>query len=184
MTASTFTRSAEIRPTHAARFAMATTIAARISPRIAENVTLGRDYTDARCFLAADGCAGFAILPDGELVSVWSTVKGRGDAIVATAVAQGATHLDCFVGHLTRLYARHGFHVIRTVPNWDGTGPAVAFMARSVSAPIGDHAANVASWDVAADDDAPTARHAHTYRADIKDWWCIDCDTVTDYCTA
>ena len=24
--------------------------------------------------------------------------------------------------------------------------------------------------------------HAHTYRADISDWYCTDCDTVTDYC--
>lgn len=24
--------------------------------------------------------------------------------------------------------------------------------------------------------------HHHTYHADIADWWCEDCDTVTDYC--
>ena len=24
--------------------------------------------------------------------------------------------------------------------------------------------------------------HEHTYRWDVADWWCKDCDTVTDYC--
>lgn len=32
------------------------------------------------------------------------------------------------------------------------------------------------TWEVA------RARHAHAYRADISDWWCETCDTVTDYC--
>ena len=27
-------------------------------------------------------------------------------------------------------------------------------------------------------------RHHHHYRPDISDWWCRECDTVTDYCTA
>jgi hypothetical protein len=25
--------------------------------------------------------------------------------------------------------------------------------------------------------------HHHRYRSDISDWWCDDCDTVTDFCT-
>lgn len=25
--------------------------------------------------------------------------------------------------------------------------------------------------------------HHHHYRSDISDWWCDDCDTVTDFCT-
>jgi hypothetical protein len=25
-------------------------------------------------------------------------------------------------------------------------------------------------------------KHAHAYRADIADWWCDDCETVTDFC--
>lgn len=43
-------------------------------------------------------------------------------------------------------------------------------------------------WDsvrVAAVRDLPTGesiRHTHTYRDDIADWWCVECDTVTDYC--
>lgn len=24
--------------------------------------------------------------------------------------------------------------------------------------------------------------HHHTYRPDLSDWWCEDCQTVTDYC--
>jgi hypothetical protein len=25
--------------------------------------------------------------------------------------------------------------------------------------------------------------HHHRYRSDLADWWCDDCDTVTDFCT-
>lgn len=25
-------------------------------------------------------------------------------------------------------------------------------------------------------------KHSHTYRSDLSDWWCVDCDTVTDHC--
>lgn len=24
--------------------------------------------------------------------------------------------------------------------------------------------------------------HDHVYYSDINDWWCRDCDTVTDFC--
>lgn len=24
--------------------------------------------------------------------------------------------------------------------------------------------------------------HAHHYRPDVSDWWCSDCETVTDFC--
>ena len=26
-------------------------------------------------------------------------------------------------------------------------------------------------------------KHHHEYRRDIADWWCHNCDTVTDFCT-
>ena len=32
------------------------------------------------------------------------------------------------------------------------------------------------------DADWPTLTHTHHYRDDIADWWCDECDTVTDYC--
>ena len=28
-----------------------------------------------------------------------------------------------------------------------------------------------------------TNTHHHIYDTNISDWWCLDCDTVTDYCT-
>lgn len=27
-----------------------------------------------------------------------------------------------------------------------------------------------------------TTTHRHEYRTDLADWWCHDCETVTDYC--
>lgn len=37
-------------------------------------------------------------------------------------------------------------------------------------------------YDETYDEDLAVVDHVHTYRADISDWWCVDCDTVTDYC--
>lgn len=35
----------------------------------------------------------------------------------------------------------------------------------------------------AATEDVPESpAHRHYFRADIADWWCEACDTVTDYC--
>lgn len=31
--------------------------------------------------------------------------------------------------------------------------------------------------------DYMTTTHSHYYDSVISDWWCRDCDTVTDYCT-
>lgn len=74
--------------------------------------------TDAQPFLAPDGLSGFAIKPDGELISVFSLVSGRGDELVAAAVERGATKLDCFEPYLPRLYARHGFREVERY-QWD-----------------------------------------------------------------
>ena len=30
---------------------------------------------------------------------------------------------------------------------------------------------------------ADSTAHHHYYRHDVSDWWCRECDTVTDYCT-
>lgn len=81
-------------------------------------------------FLALDGRSGFAIRPDGELVYVFSTVKGRGDGMLWKATDVGATHLDCFDGYLPTLYARHGFVETRREENWTPGDPDVVFMAR------------------------------------------------------
>lgn len=81
----------------------------------------------ATVYLAADGQSGFAIKPDGELISVVSLAPGRGDGLVAAAVQQGASRLDCYEPYLPRLYARHGFREVQRYkwddqyapPNWD-----------------------------------------------------------------
>lgn len=85
-----------------------------------------------RYYLWSDGVshAGFAVRADGELVYVFSTARGMGDAIVATAIEKGATHLDCFEGHLTDLYASHGFVETAREANWAPGAPDVVWMSR------------------------------------------------------
>jgi hypothetical protein len=84
-------------------------------------------------WLADDFASGFALRPTGggvELRYVFSVTRGRGDSIVASAVAQGADVLDCFDGYLPTLYARHGFVETHREPNYTPGGPDVVFMVR------------------------------------------------------
>lgn len=115
----------------ARQFARGLTNAWTANPRIAENC---EDYRDARkvptgaeCFVAYSGRSGY-ILDGGHLTCVWSTVRGRGDTLVSEAVARGAYRLDCFAGHLSKLYARHGFYEIARDSNWEPGGPDVVYM--------------------------------------------------------
>jgi hypothetical protein len=78
-----------------------------------------KEYAAMECFLGANNSSGFAITSDGALVSVFSTQRSSGHAIVAAAVARGAHHLDCFAlrqgetitGPLYKLYGAHGFKI-------------------------------------------------------------------------
>lgn len=79
-------------------------------------------------FLGTGGMLGFVIKQGGELVAVFSLVKGMGDSIMKAAIANGATHLDCFEGYLTEFYKRHGFCSYKIVPNWTKGEPSVHFM--------------------------------------------------------
>ena len=79
--------------------------------------------------LAPDAQSGYAVRPDGELVYVFSLVKGRGMRLVSSAIMDGAVYLDCFAGYLPSLYRRHGFEVCDTVPNWTSGSPDVVLMA-------------------------------------------------------
>jgi len=79
--------------------------------------------------LTTDARSGYAVRSDGELVYVFSTVKGRGDAIVEKAIYSGAVYLDCFDGYLVELYARHGFRKDAWVPNWTDGQPDVVYMS-------------------------------------------------------
>ena len=86
-----------------------------------ELVDLHDDYSDAKCFLTEDGTAGFAIEPDGNLVSVFNlgTTKGFLSAIKDLARTEGANHLDTYVSskeNLQRIYeVTLGFHVAATM---------------------------------------------------------------------
>lgn len=89
------------------------------------------ELSQMRLFLTPDGKSGFALKPDGDLVSVFSAIKGRGDVIMPEAIAKGGTKLDAFEGYLTNdLYPRYGFKEVRREPNWTKGGPDVVFMER------------------------------------------------------
>lgn len=104
-------------------------------PEIAAATSPFVESHGARYFLDADdiatrGIAGYVIREDGDLTNVFATSRGRGDEIVADAVANGAETLDCFDGYLPTLYARHGFRVYRRESNWTPGGPDVVYMVR------------------------------------------------------
>ena len=80
-------------------------------------------------FVSADGLSGYGVSHEGELVGLFSTVKGRGDELVESAKANEAWFLDCFDGYLVRLYSKHGFEEYNRVPNWTQGAADVVFMA-------------------------------------------------------
>lgn len=105
--------------------------------RIAASLTDYRDPAslpaDAQWYLSDDGASGFIVRADGEIVGLFSTARGRGDTLVSEAIAYGGTHLDCFEGYLSALYARHGFKVYRREANWTAGAPDVVFMQLDVN---------------------------------------------------
>lgn len=88
-----------------------------------ELVDLHEDYSDAKCFITSDGLAGFAIEPDGNLVSVFSlNPKENGGflyAIKDMVREEGATHLDAYASDkqpLQEIYSKTlGFHTAATM---------------------------------------------------------------------
>ena len=101
-------------------------------------------YQTMSCYLGANNSSGFALTGQGELVSVFSTQRSSGSAIVAAAIANGARTLDCFalrqgnayVGPLFTLYSRAGFR-IDTSRN-EGTPGQPYAIVRGVSAFVDD----------------------------------------------
>lgn len=68
------------------------------------------DYGKFSTFMSPDGKSGYAIKPDGELISVFSLEKGRGESLVDDAVLRkGAQKLDAFdiKGKLPKLYGKY-----------------------------------------------------------------------------
>jgi hypothetical protein len=134
----------------AARFTSFITDAKKALGAIGEAVYIypAEDYAGMRLFLAEGGKAGFALKPDGDIVSVFSAPKtGAGRAIMETAIAAGGRKLDCFHTILPEFYSAHGFRgtsrllwndevAKENMPNWDkqalgefnGGEPDVVFM--------------------------------------------------------
>ena len=81
------------------------------------------DLSDARCFKSADGLAGFAIKPDGELVNMHSFAKGRGTALIEAAIARGARRLNVFAGPVADRYLACGFREIERYTFSDALAP-------------------------------------------------------------
>ena len=69
------------------------------------------EYEDmkATCYLSENKKSGYAIKPDGDLISVFSLEAGNGMFIVASAIKNGATKLDCIGKELVRFYNKFGF---------------------------------------------------------------------------
>lgn len=119
-------------PSTAEEFHKAVSNASLARPDVAENVTKysPEEYSNMKTFLSPDKKSGFAIKPDGELVSVFSAEKGlnRGDTIVKEAIQQGASSLGAFDPYLPKLYEKHGFKEYKREPNYTPGGPDVVYM--------------------------------------------------------
>ena len=108
--------------------------------RIGETVYTYADYTDMKVVLSDDNLSGFAIKPDGDLVSVFSAAfgQGRSKELLTQAISLGAKKLDCFdeSGKLPSLYGSFGFQEVRreswnpeyAPENWAGQTPDVVYM--------------------------------------------------------
>ena len=87
----------------------------------AELVDLYYNYSEDKCFLTEDGTAGFAIEPDGNLVSVFNLGTSKGFLSAAKDLIReaGATHLDAYASskqNLELMYEKTlGFHTAATM---------------------------------------------------------------------
>lgn len=88
-------------------------------------------HSDWHCYLSADRATGFAVKPDGELVAVFSTVPGRGAALVEAIKGSCATHGYCIGGFLVGLYEGAGFDVTDTY-RWDPKQAPPADLTREI----------------------------------------------------
>jgi hypothetical protein len=98
------------------------------------------EYAQMKTFLAPDKMSGFAVKPDGDIVSAFNAVKGGGrlDDIMKVAMQHGGRKLDAFdkkpgeVKGLPDLYSKYGFKEVKREPNWTPGGPDVVFMERAM----------------------------------------------------
>lgn len=163
---------------------------ARSSSSRAENLSEHsiEDLVKSRVFLSPDRNVGYMLSPEGDLQNLFNngSVRGAGRTALVDAIQNGALTLDAYTGHLTDLYAAHGFVGTGRVPfnrefapaGWDyeklGT-PDIAFMAYKGGnrSTIGERAGSFApykpskfvteDWDLAkARSQAAAARYARS----------------------
>lgn len=83
------------------------------------------EYQKMKCFIGPNNTSGYCIKDGDELVSVFSAIESSGNALVQSAIKNGARRLDCFAeqdGHgnildtkLYKLYSRSGFKIDRSL---------------------------------------------------------------------
>jgi hypothetical protein len=68
------------------------------------------DEMGAKCFISNTGQSGYALKPDGDIISVFSkSGSGEGKRALISAIVNGGTKLDCFDGFLPEFYSQFGF---------------------------------------------------------------------------
>jgi hypothetical protein len=81
------------------------------------------DYQGMKLFLSDSGKSGFAVKPDGDIVSVFSMEKGSGRSIMEAAISAGGKKLDAFDTILPEFYGTHGFVEAARIPWNDEFAP-------------------------------------------------------------
>ena len=80
------------------------------------------EYADCTLLITDDGLSGVAITPTGDIVSLFSAVKGdyRMQKLIPMAVALGGNKLDCYVvdgdKNLANMYSMFGFKPANKIP--------------------------------------------------------------------
>ena len=81
------------------------------------------DYQGMNLFLSDSGKSGFAVKPDGDIVSVFSMERGSGRSVMEAAIAAGGKKLDAFDTILPEFYGDHGFVEAARIPWNDEFAP-------------------------------------------------------------
>lgn len=84
------------------------------------------DYQGFRLFLTEDRTGGFAIKPDGDIISVFSAGGGQVQPMLTLAIEEGGTKLDCFNTVLPDIYGLNGMVEVGRSPWNDEYKPTVA----------------------------------------------------------
>ena len=93
-------------------FIVVLSAARRVNPSISKNLKPRKveDYENLCLFSDGKFC-GFGIAGDGQIVSVFSAVKGNGSNLINMAIKEGGTWLRCSKS-LEGYYSRFGFNVV------------------------------------------------------------------------